>query len=67
MPGEPVGHVFQGPMQAETVHFLEVVAYNRPPLVTPEQARLVMEVTHAADLSAERNAPVALPLDRHIV
>lgn len=63
MPGEPVGHIFQGPMQAETVHFLEVVVHHRPPLVTPEQARLVMEVTHAADLSAERNAPVTLPLD----
>jgi hypothetical protein len=32
-------------------------------LVTPEQARQVMEVTHAADLSAERNSPVTLPLE----
>jgi predicted dehydrogenase len=65
MPGEPVGHVYQGPMQAETIHFLEVVALDRPPLVTPEQARQVMEVTLAADLSAERNMPVPLPLERH--
>jgi len=39
------------------------VAGDRPVLVTPEEARLVMEVTLAADLSAERNAPVSLPLD----
>jgi predicted dehydrogenase len=63
MPGEQVGHVFQGPMEAETEHFIEVVVHDRPPLVTPEQARQVMEVTLAADLSAERNAPVTLPLD----
>jgi len=63
MPGEQVGHVYQGPMQAETIHFIEAVALDRPVLVTPEQARQVMEVTHAADLSAERNTPVALPLE----
>src|SRR3989442_419734 len=63
MPGEQVGHVYQGPMAAETIHFIEAVAGDRPVLVTPEEARLVMEVTLAADLSAERNAPVSLPLD----
>ncbi len=63
MPGEQVAHVYQGPMQAETIHFIEAVALNRPVLVTPEQARQVMEVTLAADLSAERNAPVSLPLE----
>ncbi len=62
MPGEQVAHVYQGPMQAETIHFLEAVAQNRPVLVTPEQARQVMEVTLAADLSAECNQPVPLPL-----
>ncbi len=62
MPGEQVAHVYQGPMQAETIHFLEAVALGRPVLVTPEQARQVMEVTLAADLSAERNQPVPLPL-----
>jgi hypothetical protein len=31
-------------------------------LVTPEQARQVMEITLAADLSAERYQPVSLPL-----
>lgn len=64
MPGEPVGHVFAGPMASETVHFIEAVAYDRPVLVTPEQARQVMEVYLAADLSAERNEPVALPRNR---
>jgi scyllo-inositol 2-dehydrogenase (NAD+) len=63
MPGEQVSHVYQGPMEAETIHFIEGVALNRPLLVTPEQARQVMEVTLAADLSAERHAPVSLPLD----
>jgi hypothetical protein len=30
--------------------------------VTPEHARMVMEVYIAADLSAETNQPVSLPL-----
>lgn len=63
MPGEEVGHVFAGPMHAETVHFLEAVAFDRPPLVTPEQGRRTMEVYLAADLSAELNQVVELPLD----
>jgi len=62
MPGEFVDHAYAGPMKAETVHFLEAVACDRPVLVTPEQARQVMEVYIAADLSAERNEPVNLPL-----
>lgn len=66
MPGEQVRHVYQGPMAAETIHFVEAVALNRPLLVTPEQARQVMEVTVAADLSAERHLPVTLPLERRL-
>lgn len=62
MPGEPVDHTYAGPMAPETLHFLEAVAFDRPVLVTPEQARTVMEVYTAADLSAERNEPVSLPL-----
>ena len=62
MPGEAVEHTYAGPMAAETVHFLEAVACDRPVMVTPEHARMVMEVYIAADLSAERNEPVALPL-----
>ncbi len=60
MPGEKVNHVYAGPMQAETLHFLECVALGKQPLVTPEQARLAMQVYQAADLSAETNAPVNL-------
>jgi len=62
MPGEPVDHTYAGPMAAETLHFLEAVVYDRPVMVTPEHARMVMEVYIAADLSAERNEPVTLPL-----
>jgi scyllo-inositol 2-dehydrogenase (NAD+) len=49
-------------MASETIHFIEAVACDRPVLVTPEQARQVMEVYIAADLSAERHEPVSLPL-----
>ena len=62
MPGEQVAHVYQGPMEAETIHFVEAVALDRAVLVTPEQARQVMEITLAADLSAECHQPVSLPL-----
>src|SRR5687767_1008580 len=62
MPGEFVNHTYAGPMERETTHFLEAVAHDRPVLVTPEQARQVMEVYVAADISAERNEPVNLPL-----
>jgi predicted dehydrogenase len=60
MPGEFVEHTYAGAMAAETVHFLEACVYDRPVLVTAEHARMVMEVYIAADLSAERNAPVEL-------
>lgn len=63
MPGESVGHVYAGPMERETVHFMEAVALDRPVMVTPRQARQVMEVYMAADLACERNQPVALPLE----
>jgi len=62
MPGEFVEHAYAGPMQAETTHFLHAVGLDTPVLVTPEQARQVMEVYIAADLSAERGEPVDLPL-----
>jgi predicted dehydrogenase len=60
MPGEKVNHVYAGPMEAETLHFLECVATGKQPLVTPEHARLVMLVYQAADLSVETNKPVEL-------
>jgi myo-inositol 2-dehydrogenase/D-chiro-inositol 1-dehydrogenase len=62
MPGEQVDHVFAGQMGPETIHFLEACIRDRPVMVTPESARVVMETYTAADLSAERNAPVDLPL-----
>ncbi|MPZ54096.1 MAG: hypothetical protein GEU79_15425, partial [Acidimicrobiia bacterium] len=64
MPGEFVDHVYAGPMERETQHFLDAVAYDRPVMVDPRLARLTMEVYLAADLSAERNQVVELPLDR---
>jgi scyllo-inositol 2-dehydrogenase (NAD+) len=64
MPGEPVGHVFAGPMHDETVHFIEAIALDRPVMATAEQARAVMEVYLAADISAESGEPVSLPLAR---
>jgi hypothetical protein len=60
MPGERVEHTYAGPMAAETVHFLEAVAYDRPVMVAPEHARMVMEIYIAADLSAERNEAVSV-------
>ncbi len=60
MPGEKVGHVYAGPMEAETIHFLECVAKGQQPLVTPEHARMVMQVYGAADKSAEDGRPVDL-------
>src|SRR5207248_812504 len=62
MPGERVDHTYAGPMAAETIHFLEAVAYDRPVMVTPEHARMVIEIYMAADVSAERNESVTLPL-----
>src|SRR5471032_2704472 len=62
MPGEPVDHTYAGPMAAETLHFLEAVVHARPVMVTPEHGRMAMEVYIAADMSAESNLPVSLPL-----
>lgn len=62
MPGESLGHVYAGPMERETLHFIEAVANDKDVLVTAPQARRAMEVYLAADLSAERNEPVSLPL-----
>jgi scyllo-inositol 2-dehydrogenase (NAD+) len=62
MPGEFVDHVYAGPMERETQHFLEAVAYDRPVMVDPKLARVTMEVYLAADVSAERNQVVELPM-----
>lgn len=56
-------HVFAGQMGPETLHFLEAVTHDRAPMASPESARAVMECYLAADLSAERGAPVDLPMN----
>jgi scyllo-inositol 2-dehydrogenase (NAD+) len=67
MPGEYVDHVYAGPMERETLHFLEAVYRDLPVMVDPRLARLTMEVYIAADLSVERNQVVELPIDRELV
>lgn len=62
MPGEAVGSMYAGPMERETTHFLEAVCHDRPVMVEPRLARMTMEVYMAADLSADLNAVVELPL-----
>jgi predicted dehydrogenase len=62
MPGEYVDHMYAGPMERETTHFLEAVAFDRPVMVDPHLARVVMEVYIAADLSAQTNEVISLPL-----
>lgn len=63
MPGESVGHVYAGPMAAETVYFLECVALGRQPIVSPEHAKMVMQVYQAADISAETGHPVEIVVE----
>lgn len=62
MPGEAVDQMYAGPMERETIAFLEAVLYDRPPMVDARLARMTMEVYMAADLSAEVNEPIELPL-----
>jgi scyllo-inositol 2-dehydrogenase (NAD+) len=62
MPGEFVDHVYAGPMERETTHFIEAVAFDRPVMVDAHLARMTMEVYLAADLSAKLNQVVELPL-----
>ena len=62
MPGERVDHVYAGPMHNETVHWIEAVAFDRPEMCSAEQARRVMDIYIAADLSVECNEAVSLPL-----
>ncbi len=62
MPGEQVDHAFAGQMGPETLHFLESVLLDGEVMVDPEHARMVMESYSGADVSAEINEPVNLPL-----
>ncbi|MBK5961398.1 oxidoreductase [Rhodoplanes elegans] len=63
MPGEQVDHMYAGQLGPETIHFLECCLLDRPVMVQPAHARMVMETYTAADLSAERNEPVDMPLN----
>lgn len=62
MPGEQVDHLYAGQMGPETLHFLEACLLDRPVMVDPAHARLVMETYCAADVSADLGEPVSLPL-----
>ena len=62
MPGEHLDHMYAGQMGPETLHFLESVLLDRPPLVAPEHARMVMESYLGADISAATGEVVGLPL-----
>ena len=62
MPGEYVESTYAGPMERETTHFLEAIANDTEVMVEARDARLVMEVYMAADLSADLNEVVELPL-----
>ena len=62
MPGEPVGHVNAGPMAEETNNFIDAILFNKPVIVKPREARVVMELYQAADLS-ERGEPINLPIN----
>jgi scyllo-inositol 2-dehydrogenase (NAD+) len=62
MPGEYVDHVYAGPMERETLHFLEAVYRDGEVMVKPRLARQAMEVYLAADLSVEKQQAIDLPL-----
>jgi predicted dehydrogenase len=63
MPGEQVDHTYAGPMERETLHFLECIALGKQPLVTAEHAKMVMQVYQAADRSAQTGLPVELSIE----
>ncbi len=65
MPGEQVDHAFAGQMGPETIHFLEAVLQDTDVMVSADHAKMVMESYCAADVSAEINEPVTLPLTNH--
>ena len=62
MPGEQVDHVFAGQMGPETIHFLEIGDSEPAGDGDAGKRARVMEVYCAADLSAERNEPIDIPL-----
>ena len=48
-------------MSKETDYFIDCITRGKPVLVKPREARTVMDVYIAADLSAARNEPISLP------
>ncbi|MFP3913658.1 MAG: Gfo/Idh/MocA family protein [Actinomycetota bacterium] len=62
MPGEFVDHMYAGPMERETMHFLEAVYRDTDVMVAPRLARQTMEVYIAADLSVSKGQVIDLPL-----
>ena len=47
----------------ETNNFIDAILFNKPVIVKPREARVVMELYQAADLSAERGEPINLPIN----
>ena len=50
-------------MAEETNNFIDAILFNKPVIVKPREARVVMELYQAADLSAERGEPINLPIN----
>jgi len=67
MPGEQVDHVFAGQMGPETIHFLEACILDKPAMVTPESARMVMETYTAADLPPSARTDRSAAVERIVV
>jgi len=64
MPGEQLDHTFAGPMERETLDFIEAILFDRPVVADGRAGVISLEVCAAADLSAETGLPVSLPLPR---
>ncbi|MDB4831790.1 Gfo/Idh/MocA family oxidoreductase [Hyphomicrobiales bacterium] len=61
MPGEQIDHVFAGSMHEEVNHFISAIVFDHPVMITGDEAKLVMQVSQAADMSVESGEPVSLP------
>ena len=61
MPGEQIDHVFAGSMHEEINHFLSAIVFDHPVMISGEEAKLVMQVSQAADMSVKLGEPVSLP------
>ena len=61
MPGEQIDQVFAGSMHEEINHFLSAIVFDHPVMISGEEAKLVMQVSQAADMSVKLGEPVSLP------